>query len=100
MGNDIEGRNKNSIELLAENLSIGRELLVSDVISQIGEKTGMNDEGVKKLLPRLRNFQGKVHFENIKSNGRPIGVFIIGVLNGYEKFKYKLLYVKGKYVLG
>lgn len=90
---------RKSIELLPENLSTGRELLPGDAISQIGEKTGLNDKHVKDMFPAIKDFRGKVHFENIKDDeGKNIGVFIVGTENGEEIFRYKILYIGGKYV--
>jgi len=54
---------RKSIEFLPENISIGRELLPGDAISQIGEKTGFGDQRIKDMFPALKNFHGHVHFE-------------------------------------
>ena len=99
MTDDIEGKFKNSIEILPENLSVGRELTPGDAISQIGEKTGFNDQHVKEMFPKLKGFGGTIHFENIKDTQRKnIGIFMIGKVKGSEKFRYKILYINGKYV--
>ena len=100
MSDNLDGiGGRKSIELLPENISIGRELLPGDAISQIGEKTGFGDRRIKDMFPALKNFHGHVHFENIKdAQGRTIGVFIIGTENGEEIFRYKILYIGGKYV--
>jgi len=88
-----------SIELLPENVSIGRELMPGDAIAQIGEKTGLNDRHVKEMFPAMNNFKGRVVFENIKDEQeKVIGVFVIGIENGEEVFRYKILYVNGKFV--
>jgi hypothetical protein len=51
------------------------------------------------MFPAIKNFHGRIRFENIKNNqGKVIGVFIIGIEHGEEIFRYKLLYINGKYV--
>ena len=90
---------RKSIELLPENISVGRELLPGDAISQIGEKTGFNDQHVKEMFPKMKDFHGIVRFENIYDDAKKvIGVFIIGIENGEEIFRYKVLYQNGRYV--
>jgi len=96
---DGDGGRRSSIEFLPENLSVGRELAPSDAISQIGEKTGMNDKHVKDMFPGITDSSVRIHFENIKNGqNRTIGVFVVGTRNGEEVFRYKLLYIGGKYV--
>jgi hypothetical protein len=95
---DIGGK-KNRIELLPENLSVGRELMPADAVSQIGEKMGINDQHVKDMFPKIKDFKGSIHFESIKNKeNKTIGVFIIGTKNREELFRYKVLYINGKYV--
>ena len=93
------GSKRSPIEFLPENVSVGRELLPADAVSQIGEKTGLNDRHVKDMFPAMKDFRGSVRFENIKdAQGRTIGVWVIGTENGEEIFRYKLLYQDGKYI--
>ena len=90
---------RKSIDILPENLSVGRELTRADAVSQIGEKTGQGDKQIKDTYPMLKDFKGKVHFENIRDKqGKTIGVFVIGTEYGEEIFRYKILYIDGKYV--
>lgn len=89
---------RKSIEYLPENLSMGRELTRADVVSQIGEKTGMGDKQIKQMFPMLRDFKGKIHFENIMEEGRAIGFYVVGTEYGEEIFRYKVFYINGKYV--
>jgi hypothetical protein len=101
MSDDLDAiGGRKSIEILPEGISIGRELLPGDAVSQIGEKTGMNDNHVKDMFPAIRNYPNcRIHFENIKDEqGRTIGFFIIGTEYGEEVFRYKVLYMGGKYV--
>lgn len=99
MSDSLDVGRSRSIEILPENLSVGRELLPGDAIAQIGEKMGLNDQHVKDMFPAIKDFRGKVHFENIKNaENKTIGVFVIGTENGEEIFRYKILYIDGKYV--
>lgn len=97
---DVGGKGRNSLEVLPETLPYGRILTSRDALVEVGEKLGLGDASVGKLIPGLLNFKGNVEFKPIqdKSTGKKVGFRVVGFLNGAMILSVALVYKNGKYI--